>query len=92
MMEADFVTSGMFQEETVQIEDHNENSLLEGEKCGICMDFVIDRGVVDCCQHWFCFGCIDNWASITNLCPLCQKEFQLITCVPVGHDMLSKNF
>ncbi|CAL1373612.1 unnamed protein product [Linum trigynum] len=90
MMEADFVTSGMFQEETVEIEDHNENSLLEGEKCGICMDFVIDRGVVDCCQHWFCFGCIDNWASITNLCPLCQNEFQLITCVPV-YDTLGNN-
>lgn len=32
----------------------------------------------------FCFGCIDNWATITNLCPLCQNEFQLITCVPVS--------
>ncbi|KAK1408236.1 hypothetical protein QVD17_39872 [Tagetes erecta] len=47
------------------------------------MDVVVDRGVLDCCQHWFCFTCIDNWASITNLCPLCQNEFQLITCVPV---------
>lgn len=32
----------------------------------------------------FCFACIDNWATITNLCPLCQNEFQLITCVPVS--------
>ncbi|XP_024985934.1 uncharacterized protein At4g10930 isoform X2 [Cynara cardunculus var. scolymus] len=55
----------------------------EGQRCGICMDVVVDRGVLDCCQHWFCFSCIDNWASITNLCPLCQNEFQLITCVPV---------
>ncbi|XP_073129803.1 uncharacterized protein At4g10930 isoform X2 [Henckelia pumila] len=31
----------------------------------------------------FCFACIDNWATITSLCPLCQNEFQLITCVPV---------
>lgn len=31
----------------------------------------------------FCFECIDNWSSIMNLCPLCQREFQLITCVPV---------
>nr|XP_043613426.1 uncharacterized protein At4g10930 [Erigeron canadensis] len=64
----------------------NENVAVEGDegqRCGICMDVVVDRGVLDCCQHWFCFSCIDNWASITNLCPLCQKEFQLITCVPV---------
>lgn len=26
---------------------------LEGEKCGICMDIIIDRGVLDCCQHWY---------------------------------------
>ncbi|KAJ0605064.1 putative transcription factor C2H2 family [Helianthus annuus] len=49
------------------------------------MDVVVDRGVLDCCQHWFCFTCIDNWASITNLCPLCQNEFQTITCVPVSY-------
>lgn len=64
----------------------NEQSVFdgdEGQRCGICMDVVVDRGVLDCCQHWFCFSCIDNWASITNLCPLCQNEFQLITCVPV---------
>jgi hypothetical protein len=56
---------------------------IEGERCGICMDIIIDRGVLDCCQHWFCFECIDNWSTIMNLCPLCQREFQLITCVPV---------
>ncbi|KAI3522478.1 hypothetical protein L1887_00282 [Cichorium endivia] len=64
----------------------NEQLVFEGDesqRCGICMDVVVDRGVLDCCQHWFCFSCIDNWASITNLCPLCQSEFQLITCVPV---------
>ena len=33
----------------------------------------------------FCFDCIDNWSTITNLCPLCQNEFQLITCVPVSY-------
>ncbi|KAL2902896.1 hypothetical protein RDABS01_027978, partial [Bienertia sinuspersici] len=25
----------------------------EGERCGICMDVVLDRGVLDCCQHWY---------------------------------------
>ncbi|RXH81053.1 hypothetical protein DVH24_004967 [Malus domestica] len=61
----------------------NDNPNFEGEKCRICMNAIIDRGVLDCCQHWFCFSCIDNWATITNLCPLCQNEFQMITCVPV---------
>lgn len=24
----------------------------EGERCGICMDIIVDRGLLDCCQHW----------------------------------------
>lgn len=55
----------------------------ETERCGICLKEVIDRGVLDCCDHWFCFTCIDNWAIITNLCPLCKAQFEIITCLPV---------
>ncbi|GAU11856.1 hypothetical protein TSUD_76070 [Trifolium subterraneum] len=92
-MEADFETNDMLtlsQEDSFDTNDNNDNLDVEGERCGICMDMVIDRGVLDCCQHWFCFVCIDNWASITNLCPLCQNEFQLITCVPV-YDTIGSN-
>ncbi|KAK9072964.1 hypothetical protein SSX86_009400 [Deinandra increscens subsp. villosa] len=77
----------LFDDYTFGAEDIDNEQLVfegdEGQRCGICMDVVVDRGVLDCCQHWFCFTCIDNWASITNLCPLCQNEFQTITCVPV---------
>ncbi|PAN28796.1 hypothetical protein PAHAL_5G178700 [Panicum hallii] len=60
-----------------------ENYGFKNESCGICGDIVIDRGVLDCCQHWFCYTCIDNWAAITNRCPLCKSEFQHITSTPV---------
>ncbi|OMP02920.1 Zinc finger, RING-type [Corchorus olitorius] len=90
-MDVDLVASGILEEDTVPvIGHHNDLSNFEGERCGICMDIIIDRGVLDCCQHWFCFACIDNWATITNLCPLCQSEFQLITCVPV-YDTIGSN-
>ncbi|XP_042383345.1 uncharacterized protein At4g10930-like isoform X1 [Zingiber officinale] len=69
--------------ETVEDEDDREDILFENERCGICMDVVIDRGALDCCNHWFCFACIDNWATITNCCPICKNEFRLITCLPV---------
>ncbi|KAL2342664.1 hypothetical protein Fmac_003949 [Flemingia macrophylla] len=90
-MEADFVMNDIFtlSQDAFDAND-NEDVAIEGERCGICMDVVIDRGLLDCCQHWFCFVCIDNWASITNLCPLCQNEFQLITCVPV-YDTIGNN-
>ncbi|XP_019252315.1 PREDICTED: uncharacterized protein At4g10930 isoform X2 [Nicotiana attenuata] len=83
-MGMELFTEAMPEEENCYFDENNDDySSLDGERCGICMDVVIDRGVLDCCQHWFCFTCIDNWATITNLCPLCQSEFQLITCVPV---------
>ncbi|XP_068471018.1 uncharacterized protein At4g10930 isoform X2 [Phaseolus vulgaris] len=90
-MEADFVTNDILSltHDAFDAND-NDDEAMEGETCGICMDMVIDRGVLDCCQHWFCFVCIDNWATITNLCPLCQNEFQLITCVPV-YDTIGNN-
>ncbi|GMH09325.1 hypothetical protein Nepgr_011166 [Nepenthes gracilis] len=83
IMEVEFLESGLSEEDIPEFDAETDASTFEGERCGICMDIIIDRGVLDCCQHWFCFECIDNWSSITNLCPLCQNEFQLITCVPV---------
>ncbi|XP_021754380.1 uncharacterized protein At4g10930-like isoform X2 [Chenopodium quinoa] len=82
-MEIELLNNVQSEEDTVEVDAEIDNLGAEGERCGICMDVVIDRGVLDCCQHWFCFVCIDNWATITNLCPLCQNEFQLITCVSV---------
>ncbi|KAA8528223.1 hypothetical protein F0562_035526 [Nyssa sinensis] len=87
-MDVELVTECVSDEDTFEVDENNDVYTTfegedEGDRCGICMDVVIDRGVLDCCQHWFCFTCIDNWATITNLCPLCQNEFQLITCVPV---------
>ncbi|KAL2926543.1 PHD and RING finger domain-containing protein 1 [Bienertia sinuspersici] len=82
-MEVELFSNALSEEDTVEVDADFDNLGDEGERCGICMDVVLDRGVLDCCQHWFCFACIDNWSTITNLCPLCQNEFQLITCVPV---------
>ncbi|KAJ4870696.1 Uncharacterized protein Rs2_09511 [Raphanus sativus] len=82
-MELDFEAGNLVEDEAGEVE-HNDMGGFEGERCGICMDIIVDRGLLDCCQHWFCFECIDNWSSIMNLCPLCQREFQLITCVPVN--------
>ncbi|KAF3547883.1 hypothetical protein DY000_02003030 [Brassica cretica] len=82
-MELDFDAGNLLEDEAGEV-GHNDMAGFEGERCGICMDIIVDRGLLDCCQHWFCFECIDNWSSIMNLCPLCQREFQLITCVPVN--------
>ncbi|KAI6707052.1 hypothetical protein NL676_010014 [Syzygium grande] len=91
-MELGLVEPAMSDEEILEADHIADAANFEGERCGLCMDLIIDRGVLDCCQHWFCFTCIDNWATITNLCPLCQSEFLLITCVPVYDTIGSSKF
>ncbi|BBN00256.1 hypothetical protein MPTK1_1g27710 [Marchantia polymorpha subsp. ruderalis] len=57
--------------------------LLDGEAesrtCGICSIVVQTRGLLDCCSHLFCFGCITEWFTVSNLCPLCKSRSRFIT-------------
>jgi len=49
----------------------------EAPECGICLDPIAVRGGIGC-QHEFCFSCIQQWAAITNLCPMCKARFRSI--------------
>lgn len=46
----------------------------DGQDCVICMDTVAEAGVIECCEHVFCYDCILTWAKRTNLCPCCRKR------------------
>ncbi|XWS61596.1 hypothetical protein CRYUN_Cryun07bG0139500 [Craigia yunnanensis] len=44
-MDVDLVASGILEEDTIPVIDHNNDfSNFEGERCGLCMDIIIDRG------------------------------------------------
>jgi chemotaxis protein histidine kinase CheA len=51
--------------------------------CGICFCEVdpVDnpRGVLNTCNHIFCFYCISTWAKDTNVCPHCKARFTRVT-------------
>lgn len=64
-----------------KLQEH-QNSLKSMENycltnCGIC--FLEEgrsiRGQIDCCDHYFCFVCIMEWAKIESTCPLCKRRF-----------------
>ncbi|OIW18539.1 hypothetical protein TanjilG_13291 [Lupinus angustifolius] len=46
--------------------------------CGIC---YAERGggsiagEIDCCNHFFCFVCIMEWAKHESRCPICRQRF-----------------
>lgn len=49
------------------------------ERCGVCLDTVEARGVLDCCEHVFCAACILSWAEKENKCPVCRARFTTVT-------------
>ena len=47
--------------------------------CSICLDTVTARGVIDACDHLFCYDCIIKWGtSAANTCPVCKRPFHRV--------------
>lgn len=55
----------------------DEDPAADGRVCGICFaeERRSIRGRIDCCDHYFCFVCIMEWAKIESRCPLCKQRF-----------------
>ena len=49
--------------------------------CAICFEEMDETAArIECCQHRFCFSCIEEWATNqSNSCPICKKRFNKIT-------------
>ena len=65
-----------------------EPSVVKEEKvvqvCGICLtEEEVERGKLDCCDHYFCFGCIMEWSKVESRCPTCKQRFVTIVRPPV---------
>eukprot|EP00924_Labyrinthula_sp_SR-Ha-C_P003292 augustus_masked-scaffold_15-processed-gene-5.47-mRNA-1 protein AED:0.07 eAED:0.77 QI:0/-1/0/1/-1/1/1/0/383 len=43
------------------------------EQCGICLDNISTRGVLNSCDHLFCFSCIVRWSKRSSTCPHCKR-------------------
>ncbi|PRQ16403.1 putative chromatin regulator PHD family [Rosa chinensis] len=54
------------------------------ERCAICFldDGKAARGKIDCCDHYFCFLCIKEWAKTESRCPMCRRRFNTIRRPP----------
>uniref|UniRef100_A0A8B9ZBL4 RING-type E3 ubiquitin transferase n=1 Tax=Buteo japonicus TaxID=224669 RepID=A0A8B9ZBL4_9AVES len=45
----------------------------EDANCPICLDTINDEAYVSWCKHRFCFPCIQKWAHIKAVCPICPQ-------------------
>lgn len=56
------------------------NASLDKISCSICLsDELNNRGILNCCDHEFCFDCIIEWTKVESNCPLCKSLIKTIT-------------
>lgn len=62
------------------------------DDCGICFDPVKDRGLIQGCDHVFCYSCIRLWAERSSTCPQCKRDIKLIVKSDInGQKVLAKH-
>lgn len=70
------------EEEKKEVPETNEEKVVQ--VCGICLtEEEVERGKLDCCDHYFCFGCIMEWSKVESRCPTCKQRFVTIVRPPV---------
>ncbi|PRP85772.1 hypothetical protein PROFUN_05964 [Planoprotostelium fungivorum] len=55
----------------------------ELDDCAICQEKITERGIIDSCNHAYCFICIRMWSQKATQCPLCKATFHTITSVDI---------
>lgn len=57
------------------IDNSNKKTKLN---CCICLNNICNKGIINPCQHEFCYDCIYMWSKQTNTCPICRERFNKI--------------
>ncbi|KAK6925165.1 Zinc finger, PHD-finger [Dillenia turbinata] len=65
-----------------ETEEKPDDEIIDSDEkcCGICLseEGKAMRGCIDCCEHYFCFVCIMEWAKVESRCPMCKGRFSTI--------------
>lgn len=60
-----------------KLRSRSSSEPLVGE-CGVCLDPVKKRGLLDSCEHIFCYSCVVKWTKRSSNCPHCKREVSMI--------------
>uniref|UniRef100_A0A8C4V3Y1 RING-type E3 ubiquitin transferase n=1 Tax=Falco tinnunculus TaxID=100819 RepID=A0A8C4V3Y1_FALTI len=66
-----------------QLQQAGRSEAPEDDPCPICLGEIDKAARVALCFHRFCFGCIQRWAAMRPVCPLCRRPFDRILRVPI---------
>ena len=69
-----------------QLQQAGRSEAPEDDPCPICLGEIDKAARVALCFHRFCFGCIQRWAAMRPVCPLCRRPFDRILRVLPADD------
>lgn len=61
-----------------------------GPECGICTESIALKGVIESCEHSFCFDCILKWSEIESKCPICRRRFTSLKGTTLAGNVVSE--
>ncbi|KAH7300045.1 hypothetical protein KP509_24G042300 [Ceratopteris richardii] len=63
------------------VPDGDKEGTMAAVVCGICLSetSTTERGKLDSCDHFYCFGCIMEWAKVESRCPMCKQRFTAVS-------------
>ena len=61
-------------------------------QCQICLNKLRDMSSIDCCDHLFCFECIEMWTISSTKCPACEKKIRKIFYGEYGQTKYIRDF
>lgn len=59
----------------IKVTLNNLSPVYQEEKCPICYNFIRRKSRPNCCYHYFCRDCINQWSKFKKTCPLCRKNY-----------------
>ena len=61
--------------DTTLVEKDDSDNSSDTDTCGICMDKIVQYGLLSSCDHSFCNSCINSWrAEVYKDCRILSKE------------------
>ncbi|KAH9494768.1 PHD and RING finger domain-containing protein 1 [Bulinus truncatus] len=86
-------------EDEEEIESDKEKAMESSDdencdRCPICLNRLRtqDMGTPESCDHVFCLECIQEWARVTNTCPVDRQVFNLILARHALEEKIFKKF
>ena len=65
----------VFSKESVNLTKQEKLTKRFNDTCGICFNNVSEENnYLTTCRHSFCNTCIQEWFSISTLCPICKTN------------------